>query len=491
MSRSINAHYHDIKSPLIRNAEPPFTYSHILKSVGPYALSRLAVVLTNLATAFTLANTNADSVAAAPLIISVQFLSMGIGRGNLLGMNNIIAAAHGRGDTKKIYEVMSIAPLYALLCSIPTCALFATSQLYLEHFFNTPTEVAYQVFRFTLPYFTAVFPIFIYVADLQFALGIERSKLSFYTSWLATFLAIPIGVPLSLATTFFYGTAGIATGISIASWLIMFGLKLYFIKNRRLYNQYGVIGFSVQRIIEGAKHFKELLSIGTAICLMMLSEEMNILALSLLESLKFDKYVLMAIHASIQCLASGVVLSQGFAQGICSLIENERGRCKKAIGNRLRENAQQHVKNIKMISFKGQLLSLLISLPIAVTLYCLAEPISRSFLSSDTLKANQYATSFLQASALGIIPNAWMEVTKNSNRGMQDYIAPTLINFLTVTLLGLGAGTAFSYYTLSPIAIFWGRVFGTVLAASCQQYRFLRNTKALEAETELVTSNAT
>lgn len=235
----------------------------------PVIGSRLAGVLNGIISMFLIAMLGRRELAAGALISSLQITLNVVGWAILFSISAIVGKTLGKGGSKK--EVGSILKEAWLVGAI-------LSVLFTFIFWNVGPMLRFvgedkQIVDLIEPYFhilaCGVLPNMLYIAFVQFSIGVGKPKIAFYLSVMNTILMSVIGYLL------LFGKLGLPkfgmTGMAYASVLVAIiacMIALFYILFNSYYKEFKIFNSSSN----GLKHLKTIFKVGTPISVQFMLE---------------------------------------------------------------------------------------------------------------------------------------------------------------------------------------------------------------------------
>lgn len=441
----------------------------LLKEASAFTLSRLSVAIEKLIGAIVIASLSLLEIAAAPLIFSLNLMAIGFARGLLLGINDMVARAKGGSDHEQIHNLRKVIPLLVALSTIIGWSIFLLGELYYRYI-NRVDDLTQNIIDKAIYAYLLVLPFkFIFIADIQFALGLCKSKLALHARTINTAVALATGIPLAkgLVVDEFKGNVGLVSGVVLSSMSVALFVKYYF-HRQPLLQRYSFHAKQWRECLQHGVLFKRLLHKGFANGVMAVTEWSNIAILTLLMGALFARDELEAMHPAFQLTILTALLSQGASLAVASLISIMRGRFEKNLNERRWQAARQNLANIKRFSNVSQLVMLAILLPFAATLLFAAKPLSAIFIDEQATAENKsLAAVMTRITSLRLLLDGVRNIQMGIWKGLDKLLKATAVSVMAMTVFGLSLGALAAYELDAASALLWGSVTGIVVACVC------------------------
>lgn len=191
-----------------------------LRMAWPITGNRILIAITNFFSMWILARLGSNELAAGALIFVTQVTITVIMSSILFAISPMVSRAYGAGDYLKIGAVAQQGWFLSLLLTLPALILLWFCHPILSALGQTPNLItlAQQYFHV---YIFAVIPMFFFMTNQMFAMGVGKQHLSFATTLLATLVLI------STAYAFTFGkwgapqlgVSGVALGAVVSNWV--------------------------------------------------------------------------------------------------------------------------------------------------------------------------------------------------------------------------------------------------------------------------------
>ncbi len=448
----------------------------ILQAGLPIALAKSAAAMNGFATGMVIRRLSIDSVAAAPLVFTMEYAVLGPVGGLLSPMSITTAYLNGANQKNNVGSLVLRNWTAGLVLSGVSWAIFLNAD---RIFFNTGIDsticaIAQDFFNS----FVYGVPALLWLTcDQQFALGIGKLNIPLITSLGCLLLNMAIGFPLALTGM---GLSGLGHGVSISAWITLIGLRLYFLVRKKEFGEYYLFKINFKELF---KYHKNEIKLALSMGVQVLVEWGNLFAISLMAG-SIGTQVLIAIEPSFQLMNIFNLMLFAVSQVCSAKISNYLGNSEKALRAGNNALANLYRKNTQIIG--NTCITIGIASAILTSIFFVSIPRELSSLFIDiTNPANYEATvcaqSFLIINGLGLLVDSARLIMTGALSAYGDIIIPTLINFIATCLIGLPSG-----YLLTKF-LDWGanwlfitRDVSILLASLALAYKWYRTVRSAE-----------
>lgn len=457
------------------------SYLQALREILPptlfYALSRLLPALAGLINSIILSHVSDEAAQANVLITGSTACFLGFVRNILVATGTKTAGLKEEGKASQAGSFIANGWGLAILCSFGLIPLFLSAGEVLQATGIIEKEVAEQVTRYYEIFVLAVPFILGSAVDQSFIAHI-KPKVTTLSTLVSAATAVAVGGSLALGVGGLtpMGIRGIAWGWVAASLSNTFFQRFYLLTAE--FEEYAL--FKIQFEDQWQK-FKNLLKLGLPMGLLSVVDWGSWMVLLLMVASKG--------HDALLAMAPISQITSIFLMTIHSVNSIVGGKIKKTKAAQEGEFINLTLRRLASAAYTiGIHCAVLFSgisviFPHALTKLCVNKP------SSEVLTLAQAG---LFINAIGMLFDAWNNISIGLLRGLQDVNFAPLINFLSISLFGLAAGGGLS------LLLDWGadwlfitRDLSILFAAIMMAKRWLEKTSVAQESLPLFATKKT
>lgn len=377
-----------------------------------------------------LTSLGSDGAAASAIMSTYQSVVLGTGVGFLLGTGLDFGNAVGKkeyvfaGDVAKSATILS-----ALLGSVSALFMFSTKLVFPYMFQSETAQIASDFF---MGYAVASIPLLFLIVAPQVAF----QENEWYVPPLTMFSVLVLSGTSSYLLGFRanMGAIGIGLGGTIGSFL-----TTVMIMRLSLQSKYDKYLFFNNQIDQFKTKLNNLIFSGWKLALQRLTEWGNLLIITILIGTRSNSD-LKALNPSMLYLVLFGTAQQGFAQAAGMVISKNKGEITKAINDNNYTSVEiNHINNIRTV-FHCNLIGLLVNGTLALSFYLAQDSLARYFVSEESDDTLDLSKFLLWVNMLGLIPDGLRIISGGALRGWKDLLYPTVVSFLSMTVVGIPVG---------------------------------------------------
>ncbi len=417
----------------------------------PIMAGQIAHLLVALADNIMVGKLGAAQLAAVSLGNTLIFIALSIGIGFSFAITPLVAAADGEKDHGAITDILKNG---TLMCAINGIILIIALILAepILYFMDQPEEVVVLAIPYMRIVAFSLFPLMLFQAIKQFSDGLSLTR----NAMIATLIANIINVGLNYLLI--YGTFGFprlevdgAAYGTLISRVIMVILLYVILRRNPLTSRYFITTGKYSK-----KYFKSLLNIGFPTALQMFFE------VSLFTSAIFLSGVLGTEEQAANQIAlnlSALTFMVGVGLSVTATIR---------VGNNLAIEKRPDLIRIARSIF---IMAIILDVGFALLFY-IGRSVLPQFYIDDPLVI-EMASGLLLIAAFFQISDGLQVVILGALRGLQDVWIPSLICFLSYSLVGFPISYYTSMHTSAGLNGIWlGLLAGLTLSALLMWLRF-------------------
>ena len=413
-----------------------------------------------------------DAIAGIALGSTTWFLLTFVLSGVFLGLNPIVAQAHGAGENQKITGAFQQAFLMCLILVVPATVFFWYSESFFE-LLRQPPDVAKQSSAYLRAISWGLFPVFGYRALVATLEGLSDTRPILFTSLVCVILNVIANEILMFGRFGFPKLGLVGTGYASAfvltsAFLILLGYVLWKYPHLKLLSGLGRFDLAVML---------DLLRVGVPIG-MTIGFEIGMFSGAAFAMGWFGKDELAAHQIVMQTASITFMVPLGIAIALSV-------RVGQAIGRGEQERA-------KIAGYVGIAVAGCAMLFTAAVFLLLPGPIIAMYLDFD-VPENQnvirWAYSFFAVAAMFQIFDGLQVSASNALRGLKDTKAAMVLTLIAYWGLGATSGLVLARSMgFGPIGLWYGLTIGLGSAALLLilRYRWYSSASCHKAERERV-----
>jgi len=467
----------------------PRAFGQICRVAIPYSIPQAFNAANVIVTAIVLAELGKDAVAAGPIISTLTYTVLGSPRYFLSGVAIETGQLNGAGDHQAIGRLVQDGYLLSFGLISAAAVIFASAEniLIMGGFNHSIARTAQQYFTWSLP---AIPPFFLLTLDQQFALGIRNPYVAMVSNITARTINTALGYYLALYTDL--GVAGLGVANTAAMWTAFLGQRLYFALNCSMTKRYHLFKPTWANPLP---NIIRLIRLGVPLMAQGLSEWGNLMALSLIIGSNNHDLHAEAEQGGLQPYIIATLPILTIAQATGARVANAVGEAKRCIKNLDFNNASIAHNNAIKLGNAGIALSMTLATVETGLMISLSKELADVFLDHDEPDHEEIlilSQTILIINAVGL----WLDSLRNAAggalRGYKDVSFMPIISFLTISVIGLSAGSVFSEGLEWGIeSLFITRDYGILLAAIALatrwfmvSYNYPRDEEEVEAQAQ-------
>ena len=285
-----------------------------------------------------------------------------------------------------------------------------------------------------------------------------------YVPPLTTFGVYIVGLPLAWLLADKAGLKAVGVGLSttITSFIVM-ALECLNLRRDHVYNGLNLFTKSIDNF---SAHAKGLLGLGWKISLQLFTEWGNLLGLNAVLGGVWGNEALIAMNPSFLVMLLMNLTQQGIAHSAAMIT-----------GHYVMTGVA--TSRVRKVIWMSNALGIGLNLVACGLIAGFRRPLIE-LTASSTINDSTYhlASSFLDATMLGLFPDALRVINSGVERGWERVVFPTLVSLLIMTVVGLPAGYGIALLT-SPEFLIYVRDMAMMICAGVISYDTYRGYKAL------------
>lgn len=461
---------------------PALTYQQALRSTAKesfwFLSGRIPIAVLKVADGFVVGRLPQEQVLAAPYAFTYFAMLMGITR----GMCTATAPRVGRQFGKKDYEAAGRENVLAWLMAAEL-SLVGGVALYsgggIGRLLGLSTDITQVVTGYGIAVVPGLIGIYGGTCDQSFFIATGQRKKVFVLGTLYSAFAMALGYPLALLNPS-WGLTALGVGLSASGLLMMMGSRGVLLLPQ--YKQYQLYH---PRFEHFWREMKAFLKEASAIGALRFLNYFNWAALVVMMYLTHDENALLALQVTLQPITFWNIFALSQANIIRIMIAKETGKMKGVLANAAIEDAYLSKKNayqnMHRIGLWGTTFYATGAVAMSASMVFGSSLYARTFLSDDLINDEMltYTQSFMLLNAIGILLATPLNMGIGMLGGQGDLVAPTIINFIALSAIGLTAGGIFT------LLLDWGADWlfitqdaGIILAACAMALRTYQHFKA-------------
>ena len=429
----------------------------------PVMLSQLGQVTVGVADTMMVGRLGAVPLAAASLGNSIFFVIMMFGIGISMAITPMVAAADGKGKTKRISRIFRHGFLINSFFGVLLFLLILLATPILYHL-NQPEEVV----RLAVPYLGIItfslIPFMFFQTFKQFTEGLSQTKQAMLITIFCNLLNVFLNWVLIYGNLGFPAMGLNGAGLGTLISRVAMGLMMYwYVRRSKRYKPYK-LGFGFKRM--SSPMISKMLNIGVPTGFQFI-----------FEAGAFSTAAIMMGWIGVDALAAHQIainlasISYMMASGLSSAATVR-------IGNQL---GKGDIKTMREIAFTIFSMVCIFMLFFAIILIAFRDFLPMLYI--DDASVIGVAAGLLIIAGLFQISDGLQLVSLGALRGMADVKIPTIITLVAYWVIGLPLGYVLAFHLeWGEKGIWYGLFIGLTLTAVLLVYRFDRISKSLLRE---------
>ncbi|MHA7840406.1 MAG: MATE family efflux transporter [Gammaproteobacteria bacterium] len=464
------------------------TYSQalttLLKSTVPYQAARLPFAFLKLGDAIVIGQLPKNQALAAPFNFAYFASIVGMTRGMCTAVGPRLARAFGANDNIAISREYGLGWLVsAELTVVSACLLYLSGPT--ARLLGISEEVATVVRNYSLAVVPGLIGIHGGTCDQSFFVGINQERWMMVLSNTFSLISIVVGFPIALTTSLGFTGLGLGTSSAALVTLVVGQILL----RRKQYKDYYLL---TPRFDAFCKEMGLFLKEATVVGALRSLEWFNWAAIVGMMYLTRNNGAILALQVTLQPVSLWNIFAMGQAFITRLSIAKEAGRLKTQLAKApesqhiFYENIAHH--NMQRLTLFSTCLSMTGATLVGSSMVFFPDSYANVFLSEGSIDEEVliYTQAFMLINGIGIILDSFRQMGIGMLGGVGDVNIPTLISFISMSLIGLSAGG------ILTLLLDWGegwlfitRDVGILLASAAVSLRVYSRFKTTLSVSEL------